>query len=485
MKKLYCMLLVLSSCFMLSAQERGTLLSETVLAVSQASEIAGMFTANGVPPGILPAQYGVEEYKITYQTVDADGSPTFATGVLAIPIGYECPKPIGVYNHGTFSDSASIPSNLGTEHLLAVGFATSGYVGLVPDLIGYGDSPGFPNYQHAKTAGTANVDMIRAARHFCAARGIELNGQVFITGYSQGGHAAMAAHREIETLHADEITVTACAPLSGAYDMSGVQTDFIFSSDYYEGNIYMGFIIMAFKEIYPELVQWEFSDVFFSPYDTILYNRLTAFDTPLGTLNGMLPTNPAELIKPDILSEFLSDPNHPFRQSLRDNDVYDWAPVAPVQMSYCEADMSITYQNAILARNTFELNGSTNALAISRGAVFGHGTCILPAILSSKNWFDSLMETCLGSTGTTSYYNQAPDAYAYPNPANRYTTFMVKNGQQPIDQIRIFDLAGKQVAAYNQVNAHHYTVSLENLRAGMYIAEITAGKTTRIKLSVQ
>lgn len=486
MKKFLPFLLLLVAPLWLLAQERGTLLTDSLLASYTAAEVSVLYSQNGIPPGILASDYGVEEYKIRYQTIDADGSPTFATGLLAIPIGSTCPAPLGVYNHGTFSDYASMPSNLGTEHMLGVGYAASGYVGVLPDLVGYGESPGFPNYQHAKSTGTANVDMLRAARHFCATKGIELNGQLFITGYSQGGHSAMAAHREIETYYSDEFTVTACAPLSGAYDMSGTQTDFIFDGDYYEGNVYMGYIIMAFKEIYPELINWEFSEVFQPPYDTLLFNRLTAFTTPLGELNGMLPTNPADLIQPDLLADFLSNPDHPFRVVLRDNDAYDWAPVAPVQMSYCEGDQSIYYQNAIVAQNTFTANGSPNITAVSRGAAFGHGSCILPAILASKNWFDSLKDNCVieGISGPNDAGSNA--VLAYPNPMSSYTTFMVKNLEHPISLINIYDLSGKLVHAYTDVEAHHYTISAEDLQSGMYIAEITvADKTHRIKLMVK
>ena len=43
----------------------------------------------------------------------------------------------------------------------------------------------------------------------------------FLTGYSQGGHVTMAAHRELETFHTNEFTVTACAPCAGPYDLGG------------------------------------------------------------------------------------------------------------------------------------------------------------------------------------------------------------------------------------------------------------------------
>ena len=46
---------------------------------------------------------------------------------------------------------------------------------------------------------------------------VALNGQLFLMGYSHGGHVTMALHRELEQYHANEITITASAPMAGAY----------------------------------------------------------------------------------------------------------------------------------------------------------------------------------------------------------------------------------------------------------------------------
>jgi hypothetical protein len=65
--------------------------------------------------------------------------------------------------------------------------------------------------------------MLRAARSFCASNNIGLNGQLFLAGYSQGGHTEMALHRELERYHTNEFAVTASAAMAGPYDMSGVE----------------------------------------------------------------------------------------------------------------------------------------------------------------------------------------------------------------------------------------------------------------------
>src|ERR1051326_8920384 len=110
--------------------------------------------------------------------------------------------------------------DLHSELVVGLAFATSGYAVAMPDYLGLGDSPGLHPYHHARSEATASVDMLRAARAFCAANGFQLNGRLFLAGYSQGGHATMALLRELETWHMNEFTVTACAPMAGAYDRS-------------------------------------------------------------------------------------------------------------------------------------------------------------------------------------------------------------------------------------------------------------------------
>lgn len=473
------------------AQERGEVVLEELMASYTVTEVEDLY--NSVDPTlaiVLPPEFGVDEYKITYQTIDADGSSVIATGVLALPStesGFwtgNAQAPIGIYNHGTFTDNASIPSNFGTEHFLSIVFAATGYIGLVPDLVGYGDSPGFPNYQHAKSTGTANVDMIRAARDFCNQRSLPLNGQVFITGYSQGGHAAMAAHKEIETFHADEIQVTASAPLSGTYDLSGVQSDFVFADDFYEGNVYLGFIAVAWKEIYPDLLgDLEYDEVFVAPYDTLIPQLMIEFETSLGEFNSLLPTNPSDLLTEEFKDGYFNDPDFPFIVALQDNNVYEWTPQAPMRMGYCEADQSITYQNAIVALEQFETNGSTTAEAVSYGESFGHGECISFALLGTKNWFDSMAQFTAIDTelGIDSPDYNSKMLSVYPNPMQYQSIITLIDRTAPISDIRIFDIKGNLVRQYDAVNQYHHTIHKTDLSPGMYIINVNTSQRTFTK----
>ncbi len=201
-----------------SATRRGRLISATPIDSKSDREVAVRLRDNGLD---ATGANAVELYKIVYETIDPAGKKTVASGALAIPRGITGALPLMSYQHGTVVNRGSVASAYGfdVESLL---FGGSGYVVATPDYLGLGDSPGLHPYVHAASLATAVVDMLRAARAFCAERSVELNGQIFLLGYSEGGYATMAAHKAIEEEYAAEFAIAASAPMAGPYDMSGV-----------------------------------------------------------------------------------------------------------------------------------------------------------------------------------------------------------------------------------------------------------------------
>ena len=171
---------------------------------------------------ILNLQYGVDIYRVTYNTTHPVLGDITATGALALPQLEACALPVAIYQHGTTFSTTGVPSFLSDEHNIGVMLASSGYIGLMPDYIGLGGSDEniMHPYVHAKTEAIAGVDLLRANRELTQTLDYFWNEQIFIFGYSQGGHGAMALFKELETEYADEFTVTACAPMSGPYDIS-------------------------------------------------------------------------------------------------------------------------------------------------------------------------------------------------------------------------------------------------------------------------
>ncbi|MDX9749857.1 MAG: lipase family protein [Flavobacteriales bacterium] len=363
--------------------------------------------------GVFGAQYGVQVHRLIYHTVDAHGAPTQASGALVVPVGPPCIHPLAAYMHGTIMHREEVPSRLSSEITVGYFLGGSGYVAAMPDYLGLGDGPGPHPYVHAASEATASIDMMRAAREFCAQHGVALNGQVFLAGYSQGGHACMATHRMIEEQFAEEFTITASAPCSGPYDLSGVQAEVMAGPDPYPAPYYLPYVVLAYGHVYPDMYT-DIAEIFKEPWATAL-PPLFQGDNGAGPVNAIMPDVPSQILQDDLLAAFNNDPDHFFREALRANDLYDWTPQAPLRMVYCEADDHVFHENSLVALAAMQANGAPQVEAVSAGATLDHGGCALPSLLGVKAWFDGLRAPC-EAIGVEEF---AAGAWSlHPNPAH-------------------------------------------------------------------
>lgn len=363
---------------------RGTLLSLSKSATYTASQLSFLLLLQGIP---LTAQHDVEVYKLLYRTVDPWGLPTVASAGLAVPVKAGRTWPLLGYQHGTMLRKLDAPSSgLSTEGLVGVLLATRGYVGVSADYLGLGDSPGRHPYHHAASQATAVVDALRAGRAACSTNGVTLNGQVFLAGYSQGGHATMATLREIEMRHAAEFEVAACAPMAGAFDLSGVTLEDALSDRPVPNPYYFVFLLQTLVDLYG--VAPSLSELLVPPYDQSLPPLLDG-STDGGVVNAQMPAIPNRIVKPAYLDALRADPGHPIRRALRDNDLTLWAPRAPVRLYHCSGDQDVVPANAVVARDRMAALGVTVPLLEPKPGA-NHGDCAQPALLAVKAWFDTL-----------------------------------------------------------------------------------------------
>lgn len=362
------------------------LISDSLLIAYTPEELAGQ--------GILGADHTIEAHRLIYRTVDPFGQPTIASGAVVVPVGSTCLHALAAYHHGTVLHRQDVPSRISGEMVVGYYLAADDYVAVLPDYLGLGDGPGPHPYVHAASEATASRDMLRAAREFCAQRNVQLNGQVFLTGYSQGGHACAATHRLLQQEHADEFAVSASAPCSGPYDVSGVQAQVMVSPDPYPAPYYLPYVILSYRYVYPWLFG-EVSEIIEEPWASLL-PPLFQGNNGSGPVDAIMPAAPSEILIDSVLQAFIDDPDHPFRQALRDNDLYDWAPACPTRIIYCEADDHVFYQNSTVAIGAMQANGAPAVSGLSAGAALNHNTCAFPALLNAKLFIDSHRTPCSG-----------------------------------------------------------------------------------------
>lgn len=155
--------------------------------------------------GIVP-RYSVTSYRLEYMTVDAQGKEVRASGLVSVPVkAAGARSPVLGYQHGTIFKSAEAPSNNAVGSEVAVVMASLGYIVVAPDYVGYGVSKGTPHpYLLSAPTAAATLDMLTAARTWRGQGNAVDNGQLFLTGYSEGGYATMAAHRALQAGNAPE-----------------------------------------------------------------------------------------------------------------------------------------------------------------------------------------------------------------------------------------------------------------------------------------
>ena len=347
----------------------------------------------------ISVNYAVDLYKVRYYTADIDGNDHIASGLLCVPQSNSLIFPLSCYQHGTVGDRTEVPSNLRGGFVLPMVFASDGYVVCAPDFLGLGDSPGIHPYVHAKTEASAGLDMLLAVRELDEQTAdFDLNDQLFISGYSQGGHAAMALHREIETNNSDVFTVTASAPMSGPYSISDKMIDFTLGEEAYSTVAYLAWVMIAYKAVYPEILKdFELEDIFkeeFMPDILDFKNEKITLWELNDLITEILLTNvgivrPKEMLKDGIEDAIKNDPNSPLYRVLADNDTYDWSPIAPTRIYYCVGDDQITFENAILADSVMNANGAVDLEAVRNDnfSLLTHSGCVLPASYSGILFF--------------------------------------------------------------------------------------------------
>ncbi len=366
---------------------RGKLLSATLTTNYSTVLLNLAFYLNGIN---LTATYGVSCYRLVYETIDPLGGRTTASGGLYLPQHSGVSWPLLSFSHGTTTQTNDVPSVSQTlDAFAAIAFASVGYVGVEADLLGLGSSPGLHPYLHARSEATASVDMLRAARNYCASNNISLNGQLFLAGYSQGGHTAMALHRELEMYHTNEFTVTASAPMAGPYDMSGVELNDLLSPRCPPNPYYIAYVLVAYQSLYHLAPAW--SDLLVPPYDTTL-PPLFSGSTAGGTINTALPPcNISSILTPAVLSSLTNDTGSPIYQALRDNDVDHWKPLAPLRLYHCDGDQDVLYASSQVAYSNFVAQGA-NVQLVDPSPGANHSGCVIPALEAAKAWFDTLKQ---------------------------------------------------------------------------------------------
>lgn len=289
------------------------------------------------PPTNKIGAANIRFFAVTYETLDVTGEPAIVSGALLFPDTGKGPFSLVSYQHGTTFGKDEVPSRNNEEIFVAGGcYASQGWAVVAADYLGYGDSNTFHPYLHVQTEATAAADLLRAAKQAAKQLGIEFSDQLFLAGYSQGGGATMALHRFLEHERAHEIKVTASAPMAGPYDLEKTFLELAkHPSDHTV--VELGFGLWAFNQIYhfSTSLHGIVKEAYADKLDSIFSGQLKWED-----VLKSLPANLNDFIEPQFLTD-TQNPDHPWRQALRENNSNDWVPTAPVFMYQGAEDIEV------------------------------------------------------------------------------------------------------------------------------------------------
>ena len=355
----------------------------------------------------LTGQTDFDYYTVRYTMENLEGRTDTVSGFFARPVNVAAGSryPRLVYQHGTTATKFGVPSRaaLGTD--LTYLWASQGYVVIAPDFLNMGDDQeGFHPYVHARTEALAAIRMMEALESFPAYAEIARDDQLFLTGYSQGGHASMALHEVLIEEYPDE-AVTAAAHMSGPYSISDVMLNEVILAD--ETFLYPGFLpytLLAYQAVYDDLDE-PLDEIFRAPYVPLVQAFRDGYETGavrLDTLNAqMLRTYaategnddffPSRYLLPDFVTA-LQTPGNKYVAALRDNDTYDFTNPTPTRLYYCLADDQVRFRNSTLAADSLNARGASDTEAIDVDSDADHGECVVPAVAAAAPFFAQYAE---------------------------------------------------------------------------------------------
>ena len=364
-----------------SKPRAGQLLDYHLIRSFTADEIGSWFKHEHIPKAIFAARDGLKVYEILYYTTHTTGKIVKVSGKLYVPQGDNKPSPLMVYNHGS---QACRDMNFDgkDEQMICMAFATDGYMVLCPDYIGFGEGEGHQMLLNASTEAGATVDMLTVVTDLLPSLNIKTTKELYLTGYSQGGHACMATYRLLQQRYKDRFPVTAAYPMSGPYDVEG--TVYNARRQPNENPVYLMLLFASYYESIDSLQKM--GEVLVPPYNTTIPPLING-DWPEEVINSCLPDTCFKIVQPKVFEAFEKD-SSAMRNYLRSNNVYDWKPESPTELCYCMHDEQVPYTNSITAYNTMKKNGSTSVSLWLAGKKFRHISCATFAVVYAKMYFD-------------------------------------------------------------------------------------------------
>lgn len=339
------------------ASTRGALVSATHLRTLSADGVVAELASDDFDPSAV--RYGVKTYRLVYRTVDAEGEPTTASGLLVLPRNDTRKLRTVSFTHGTElfrGDAPSVADDVWGP-APAMTYASAGFAAVAPDYLGLGVGPGPHPWKHVPSETTASLDMLRAARSFVPRTGRQLDREVLATGFSQGASAALGLARALQEGADKHFHLKAVAPISGAYDFRGAELPALLDGELEPkpSVIYASYLIVAWNRLHG--LYGAPSELIKSPYHSTIEELFDGEHTGQQVVLGT-PNTIKDLLTPRAI-KMLRQPTGRLAEAMRvDFGVCtDWAPTVPIRLYVIGDDAEVVTANSDNCQAAFRSNG--------------------------------------------------------------------------------------------------------------------------------
>jgi hypothetical protein len=366
--------------------QRGALLSVIPLDSLDTDQVSQMLAAAGLDTSRV--RNGIAAYRIEYVTIDATGEPTTASALTVLPRNEERELRTVAWLHGTtvYRGEVASVSAEGGDRLIAYAFAAAGDAVAAPDYLGLGVGPGYHPFRDPSSEVTASIDALRATRALAEQEGRQLDGQVLVSGFSQGGPAAMALGRALHLQDGADpsFSLGALAPIGGPFDMSGTFS-LALSDEIDLAAAYLAYLVVAWNRLHH--LYDSPSDAFLAPYDATIETLFDGEHTGEEILPA-LPGTPAELFTPAFMAR-LQHPSGTLKAALDEADrTCDWRPDVPIAIYAASGDRDVPIANAEYCQSILQEYGADVRL-IDVGDV-DHSTSVMLSLPLVLEQFDAV-----------------------------------------------------------------------------------------------
>jgi len=304
----------------------------------------------------------IKAYQILYWTSDMAGQKTLASGLVRLRsdlFGSSKKIPVISFQHSARfvrSDGPSVQVADPEGVFGAIYHAPYGYLWAMPDYLGLGVSKLPQAYLNSRVQAQTSSDFLDAVLEWSQLMQMNIDTNLILMGYSQGGHATLALQKYLENPQTKTpFKVRYSVPMAGPYSVSDVSLFEEIKSNSASRYLFVAMAIYGFS-FDPEL-EVELGEVIDPKFADIIPKVLSG-EISFTEATKLLPSKANDFFTKKFLKDLFNGGALNLLRSFAKQDLIEWTPKAPVYLFHAPDDESVSFRNSVLAQKSFQARGS-------------------------------------------------------------------------------------------------------------------------------